>query len=92
MSALRDGAVLDRAVLEAAWRPRSNVPAEGMRYGLGFWLHATGPAVVLEGYDACVSFRTVHDPDSDTTYTVIANWSDGAWPITRSLDQQLLGW
>jgi hypothetical protein len=48
--------------------------------------------VMLEGYDAGVSFRTVYDPDSETTHTVIANWSNGAWPITRSLDQQLLRW
>ena len=32
------------------------------RYGLGFWLHPTGDLVVLEGMDAGVSFRTVHDP------------------------------
>jgi CubicO group peptidase (beta-lactamase class C family) len=90
--ALRDGAVLDRTTLAAAWQPRSEVPSEGSRYGLGFWLHATGPGVMLEGYDAGVSFRTVHDPDSDTTHTVIANWSNGAWPVTRALDQLLLGW
>jgi CubicO group peptidase (beta-lactamase class C family) len=90
--ALLDGTVLDQAALSAAWRPRSDVPAEGSRYGLGFWLHATGPGVMLEGYDAGVSFRTVHDPASDTTHTVIANWSNGAWPVTRALDKMLLGW
>jgi CubicO group peptidase (beta-lactamase class C family) len=90
--ALLDRAVVDRATLAAAWRPRSDVPTQGSRYGLGFWLHATGPGVILEGYDAGVSFRTVHDPDSGTTHTVIANWSNGAWPITRALDQVLLGW
>jgi CubicO group peptidase (beta-lactamase class C family) len=90
--ALLDATVLDHATLTAAWRPRSDVPAQGSRYGLGFWLHATGPGVMLEGYDAGVSFRTVHDPDSDTTHTVIANWSNGAWPVTRALDQMLLGW
>jgi len=89
---LRDGAILDRAALAAAWHPRSDVAREHSRYGLGFWLHATGPGVMLEGYDAGVSFRTVHDPDSDTTHTVIANWSDGAWPVTRALDRDLLGW
>ena len=90
--ALLDAAVLDPATRASAWRPRSNAPRQGSRYGLGFWLHATGPGVMLEGYDAGVSFRTVHDPDSDTTHTVIANWSDGAWPVTRALDQVLLGW
>ena len=90
--ALTKGIVLDPTTLAAAWRPRSDVPAESSRYGLGFWLHATGPGVMLEGYDAGVSLRTVHDPDSDTTHTVIANWSDGAWPLTRALDELLLGW
>jgi CubicO group peptidase (beta-lactamase class C family) len=90
--ALLDFTVLDQATLTAAWRPRSDVPAECSRYGLGFWLHATGPGVMLEGHDAGVSFRTVHDSDSDTTHTVIANWSNGAWPVTRALDQMLLGW
>ena len=91
-TALREGVVLDRATLAAAWQPRSDVPTEGLRYGLGFWLHSNGPGVMLEGYDAGVSFRTVHDPASDTTHTVIANWTNGAWPVTRALDRELLGW
>ncbi|MBK8458909.1 MAG: beta-lactamase family protein [Micropruina sp.] len=88
--ALVDGKVLEPTVLAQAWLPRSEDPDEGMRYGLGFWLHATGPAVVLEGYDAGVSFRSVHDPASDTTHTVISNWSNGAWPIARALYETLL--
>jgi hypothetical protein len=48
-------------------------------------LPLTGPGVMLEGHDAGVSFRTAHDSDSDTTHTVIANWSNGAWPVTRAL-------
>jgi CubicO group peptidase (beta-lactamase class C family) len=70
-------------------RPRSVVPAESMRYGLGFWLHPSSDAVILVGYDAGVSFRSVHDPGSARTHTVIANSSDGAWPITRRLDELL---
>ena len=45
-------------------RPRSDVPSESMRYGLGFWLHRSSDTVMLEGYDAGVSFRSVHDPRS----------------------------
>jgi CubicO group peptidase (beta-lactamase class C family) len=70
-------------------RARSDVPAESMRYGLGFWLHASTDTVMLEGCDAGVSFRTVHDPRSSVTHTVISNTSDGAWPITRYLDERL---
>jgi CubicO group peptidase (beta-lactamase class C family) len=70
-------------------RPRSDAPDDSKRYGLGFWLHETRDTVMLEGYDAGVSFKTVHDPQSNVTHTVIANWSDGAWPITRELDRLL---
>jgi CubicO group peptidase (beta-lactamase class C family) len=72
-------------------RPRSDVPAHRMRYGLGFWLHATNACVMLEGFDAGVSFRTVHDPLSGVTHTVLSNTSSGAWPITRALDEALFG-
>jgi len=68
-------------------RPRSDVPSVKMRYGLGFWLHATQDVVMLEGCDAGVSFRSVHDPAAALTHTVISNTTDGAWPITRHLDE-----
>lgn len=67
-------------------RPHSDVPEEKMRYGLGFWLHETGTGVQLVGWDAGVSFKSVHLPDEGTTRTVIGNTADGAWPIARFLD------
>jgi CubicO group peptidase (beta-lactamase class C family) len=70
-------------------RPRSDAPAESKRYGLGFWLHASTDVVLLEGCDAGVSFRSVHDPRSSSTHTVISNTTDGAWPIARWLDERL---
>jgi hypothetical protein len=42
-----------------------------------------------EGFDAGVSLRAVHDLRSNVTHTVISNSSDGAWPITRRLDELL---
>jgi CubicO group peptidase (beta-lactamase class C family) len=71
-------------------RPRSDVPPES-RYGLGFWLHATSEAVLLEGYDAGVSFQTMHHPRTRATYTVISNSAEGAWPLVRFLYGQLAG-
>ena len=70
-------------------RPRSNVPSASMRYGLGFWLHESGDAVMLEGSDAGVSFRTVHGRVGRFTHTVLSNTTSGAWPITRHLDKLL---
>ena len=82
------GIVSSRWVSEMV-RPRSDVPSESMRYGLGFWLHRSSDIVMLEGFDAGVSFRSVHDPGSALTHTVISNSSDGAWPITKRLDELL---
>ena len=58
------------------------------QYGLGFWLPRKR-AVALEGSDAGVSFRSVHDPSRRVTHTVISNESDGAWPIGRLLVERL---
>jgi CubicO group peptidase (beta-lactamase class C family) len=79
-------------IVPAAWaaemaRPRSDVPSEKMRYGLGFWFGRHSDTVILEGYDAGVSFRSAHNPTSGLTHTVISSSSDGAWPITRHLDE-----
>jgi CubicO group peptidase (beta-lactamase class C family) len=70
-------------------RARSEVSSASMRYGLGFWLHASTDTVMLEGCDAGVSFRSVHDPHSRVTHTVLSNTTDGAWPMTRYLGERL---
>ncbi|MDQ3066561.1 MAG: beta-lactamase family protein [Actinomycetota bacterium] len=70
-------------------RRRSDVSEESMRYGLGFWLHATSDTVLLEGCDSGVSFRTAHDPSGGGTHTVISNTTDGAWPVARFLAERL---
>lgn len=70
-------------------RPRSEVPEESRRYGLGFWLHASSDAAMLVGCDAGVSFTSVHDPVGAITYTVISNSTDGAWPLVRLLLKRL---
>jgi CubicO group peptidase (beta-lactamase class C family) len=80
-------------IVSADWvgkmvRPRSDVPSESKRYGLGLWLHASTDAVILEGYDTGVSFRTTHDPRTGHTRTVISNTSDGAWPVARYLEER----
>lgn len=68
-------------------RPHSDVPEEKLRYGLGFWLPAEGSGVQLVGWDAGVSFKSVHLPEEGSTVTVVGNTSDGAWPIARFLDR-----
>jgi CubicO group peptidase (beta-lactamase class C family) len=84
-----DGRIVPAEVVAEMLRPRSDWPEEERRYGLGFHLHGTSDAVWLEGYDAGVSACTTHDPASGITHTVIANWSDGAWPMLAVLDEHL---
>ena len=69
-------------------RPRSDWPQESRRYGLGFHLAATGDGVWLEGHDAGVSLTSAHEPSSSITYTVISNWSEGAWPMVDMLERR----
>jgi hypothetical protein len=70
-------------------RPRSTEDELGLRYGLGFWRHPTSDVVFLDGGDAGVSFRSVHDPTQQLTHTVISNTTDGAWPVSRVLAADL---
>lgn len=83
--ALLDGRIVSEQTVGEMLRPRSAVPAERARYGLGFWLHESGSAVHMEGYDAGASLRSVHDPSAKLTWTVISNSSDGAWPVVKHL-------
>ena len=87
-SALFAGRIVPNEVVAEMIRPRSELPSSSMRYGLGFWLHGTTGAVILEGSDAGVSFRSVHDPDTHITHTVVSNTSGGAWPIARHLSER----
>jgi CubicO group peptidase (beta-lactamase class C family) len=86
-SALFAGEIVSPDWVRQMVRPRSDAGTK--RYGLGFWLDGSTDVVILEGMDAGVSFRSVHDPQSESTYTVVSNTTDGAWPIARLFVEQL---
>ena len=86
--ALYAGRIVSAGLAAEMLRPRSDVPRQSMRYGLGFWLHESTDVVILTGSDAGVSFRSEHDPVRNITHTVISNTSDGAWPIARLLTER----
>jgi CubicO group peptidase (beta-lactamase class C family) len=88
--ALLEGRILPEEWVGEVLRSRSDVPSESRRYGLGFWLHGSRDAVILEGLDAGVSFRSVHDRPRGTTFTVVSNTADGAWRAARYLGERLL--
>jgi len=90
--ALLAGRIVSPETVAEMVRPRSRWPdlsyvasGDSRRYGLGFHLHSTTDTVWLEGHDAGVSFASLHEPTSSVTWTVISNWTDGAWPIARVL-------
>ncbi|MEA3183711.1 MAG: hypothetical protein QOJ74_188, partial [Ilumatobacteraceae bacterium] len=87
--ALFEGRIVPLEWVSQMVASRSETSEESFRYGLGFWLDTSGPAVMLQGCDAGVSFRTWHDPTTLVTHTVIANTAHGAWPLTRRLHELL---
>lgn len=82
--AVFDGTIVSPAGVAAMVEPQGDAP-----YGLGFWLRPDSGAVFLEGYDAGVSFRSVHRPGTGLTFTVVSNTSEGAWPVVRHLEEVL---
>jgi CubicO group peptidase (beta-lactamase class C family) len=88
-TALYAGRIVPRDRVAEMVRARSDVPSESARYGMGFWLHPTSGAVFLEGGDAGVSFRTVHDETTGVTHTVLSNTTHGASPVSRRLGELL---
>ncbi len=87
--ALFAGRILPIGAIDRLVEPRHDVPSEGRRYGLGFWLRPDREAVMLEGMDAGVSCRTLYDRPSGLSYTIISNTSSGAWPLAAYLDERL---
>ena len=82
-NAFADGRIVPEPWVAEMTRAHSEVPEEEARYGLGFWLAETGPTVKLVGGDAGVSFYSAHDPATRSTWTVVSNTTDGAWPMVR---------
>ncbi len=85
--ALFDGEIVRAETLATMTRDHSPTERDGSRaYGLGFWLRPESSEITISGADAGVSFASQHDPEVGYTHTVIANTSDGAWPISAELD------
>jgi CubicO group peptidase (beta-lactamase class C family) len=89
--ALHAGRIVPQPWVAEMTLPRSDVPAEGRRYGLGFWLDDATDGVMLEGYDAGVSARTYHSPSGGWTTSVLSNAADDAFPVARRLEDALRG-
>ncbi len=84
--ALFAGRIVPRPIVAEMVRPHSAAPSHSKRYGLGVWIRPDRATVILEGYDAGVSFRSAYDPTSELLYAVMSNTSGGAWPLVDLLD------
>lgn len=80
------GGIVSPAGVAAMVEPRHDVPEEGLRSAMGFFLHRSTPAAYIEGYDAGVSFRSTHLAPSATTVSVLGNSSEGAWPVVAAVE------
>lgn len=87
-NALMSGRLVGHDAVAAMVTRRGATPG-GTPYGFGFWLSAHTDAVQMEGYDQGISFRSVHRPSRDVTWTVMSNWTDGAWGLANELDRIL---
>ncbi|MGC3993966.1 MAG: serine hydrolase domain-containing protein [Propionicimonas sp.] len=86
--ALDDGRIVDPPLVGLMTTPRHDVPEEGLRHGMGVWLLPSAAVWLMEGCDAGVSMRSIHDPATRTTATVLGNTTFGAWPVAELLLQQ----
>ena len=89
-------AIFDGLIVPPEWvaeitRPRSEPSEEGSSYGLGFWLTPARSEVRLIGGDTGVSFYSAHNPETVSTWTVISNTTEGAWPMVGHLLEALDG-
>ena len=87
-TAFLDGRIVSEPWVAEMARPRRGASGDSLEYGLGFWLHPTTGRLELHGYDAGVSFRSVHDPGSQLTWTIVSNTSAGTWPVESVLEEQ----
>lgn len=83
------GRILGPDLLAELIRPR-NETGEDLWYGLGVYVDPDTGVLAMEGYDAGVSMRSLHDPATGTTASVLGNTSEGAWPVAQLLLDGLL--
>ena len=88
-SALLDDQLLSPQMRAELWAPASDVPRMSAHYGMGFWLRPAKHVVFMEGYDAGVSFRSMLQTERNLRVTVMANCTDGAWPVVSRLESLL---
>ena len=84
-----DGRIVSADLVRQMLTPRRGSGSDVLEYGLGVWLHHDGEVLEVHGYDAGVSFYTVHNAASATTCTVISNTGEGTSALETLLEDRV---
>jgi CubicO group peptidase (beta-lactamase class C family) len=87
--AFGDGRVVSPELLAQMLTPRRGSGPDVLEYGLGVWLHRDGDVLEIHGYDAGVSFYSLHHPASATTCTAISNTGEGTSALEKLLERRV---
>ncbi len=83
------GRVVSPELVGQMLTPRRGSGPGVLEYGLGVWLHRDGDVLEIHGYDAGVSFYSLHHLASATTCTAISNTGDGTAALEELLEQRV---
>jgi CubicO group peptidase (beta-lactamase class C family) len=71
------GRIVSPELVEQMLIPRRGSETADLDYGFGLWIHRDGEVFEIHGYDAGVSFYSLHNPVSGTTCSAISNTGTG---------------
>ena len=83
------GRVVSPELVGQMLTPRRGSGPDVLEYGLGVWLHRDGEVLEIHGYDAGVSFYSLHHPASATTCTAISNTGEGTLALEELLERRV---
>jgi CubicO group peptidase (beta-lactamase class C family) len=83
------GRVVSPELVGQMLTPRRGTGTDVLEYGLGVWLYPDGDVLEIHGYDAGVSFYSLHHPESATTCTAISNTSEGTLALEELLERRV---
>jgi CubicO group peptidase (beta-lactamase class C family) len=83
------GRVVSPELVGQMLTPRRGTGPDVLEYGLGVWLYRDGEVLEIHGYDAGVSFYSVHHPATATTCTAISNTSEGTSALEELLEHRV---
>jgi CubicO group peptidase (beta-lactamase class C family) len=87
--AFMGGRIVSPELVGQMLTPRRGSGPDVLEYGLGVWIHPDGDVLEIHGYDAGVSFYSLHHRASATTCTAISNTGKGTWALEELLERRV---